>query len=88
MDNSCPSPSPHVAGKLTLTTRLAYGVGEFAGEVPGSILVFFLLFFLTNVAGLSAGLAGLVLMIGKLWDAINDPIIGWLSDRTRTPLVQ
>lgn len=41
--------------------------------------------FLTNVAGLPAGLAGSVLMVGKIWDAINDPIVGVLSDRTVHP---
>lgn len=71
---------------LTLTTKLSYGLGELAGELPNNILVFYLLFFLTTVAGLNPTLAGSVLLVGKLWDAINDPIIGWLSDRTRSPL--
>lgn len=45
---------------------------------------FFLLNFLINIAGLSPGRAGLVLLIGKIWDAVNDPIVGTLTDRTRT----
>ena len=57
-----------------------------SSEVTGSILVFFLLYFLTNVAGLNPALAGSVLLIGKVWDALTDPIVGWLSDRTRSPL--
>lgn len=69
---------------IGLSTQFSYGVGEFASEVPGSVLVFFFLFFLTNVVGLNAGLAGTVLLVGKVWDAINDPIIGWLSDRTNS----
>lgn len=40
--------------------------------------------FLTNVVGLDAGLAGLVVLVGRLWDSINDPLIGALSDRLRT----
>ncbi len=67
---------------LNLKTKLTYGVGEMSNEVPGSILVFFLLFFLTNRAGLNPGLAGSVLLVAKIWDAINDPLVGWLSDRT------
>ena len=43
-----------------------------------------MLFFFTNVAGLPPGLAGSILMIGKISDAINDPIIGVLSDKTRS----
>lgn len=69
---------------IDLGTKLAYGLGEWGGEVPGSLQVFYVLFFLTNVAGLSPGTASSVLAIGKLWDAFNDPIVGWLSDRTRS----
>ncbi len=81
-----PLPQKTSPGKLNLPTKVAYGVGELGGEIPGNILVFFLLFFLTNVAGLNPTLAGSVLLIGKVWDAINDPMIGYLSDRTRSPL--
>ncbi|MGA1623870.1 MAG: MFS transporter [Synechocystis sp.] len=70
--------------KLHFTTKLAYGAGDFGPAIAANILVFYLLFFLTDVAGLPAGLAGSVLMIGKIFDAINDPIIGLLSDRTQT----
>lgn len=71
---------------LSLTTKLAYGVGELAGSLPGNILVFFFLIFLTDAVGLSPTLAGTVVMIAKIWDGINDPLVGWLSDRTRSPL--
>ncbi|MEA5534797.1 MFS transporter [Crocosphaera sp. XPORK-15E] len=70
--------------KLNFTTKLAYGAGDFGPAITANILVFYLLFFFTDVAGLPAGLAGSVLMIGKISDAINDPIIGILSDRTRS----
>ncbi|XTZ12723.1 MAG: MFS transporter [cyanobacterium endosymbiont of Rhopalodia inflata] len=68
--------------KLTFSTKFFYGIGELSGSLPSNILIFFFLFFLTNVAGLSPGLAGLMMLVGKVWDAINDPIIGWLSDHT------
>ncbi len=70
--------------KLHLTTKLAYGAGDFGPAVTANILVFYLLFFLTDVAGLPAGLAGSVLMIGKIFDAVNDPIVGFWSDRLTT----
>ncbi|QHV00187.1 MFS transporter [Synechocystis sp. CACIAM 05] len=72
------------AEKLHFTTKLAYGAGDFGPAITANILVFYLLFFLTDVAGIPAALAGSVLMIGKIFDAINDPIIGLLSDRTRS----
>lgn len=70
--------------KLNFSTKLAYGAGDMGPAMTANILVFFLLYFFTNVAGLPAGLAGSILMIGKIADAINDPIVGMLSDRTRT----
>ena len=70
---------------LTLWSKLAYAVGGLAHSVgPGTIVAFWYLFFLTDVAGLAPSLAGLTIIIGGVWDAVNDPLIGWLSDRTRT----
>ena len=70
--------------KLNLSTKIAYGAGDMGPAITANILVFFLLYFFTNVAGLSPGLAGSILAIGKISDAINDPVTGILSDRTRT----
>ena len=70
--------------KLNFSTKLAYGSGDMGPAIAANILVFFLLYFFTNVAGLPAGLAGSILAIGKIGDAINDPVAGILSDRTRT----
>lgn len=70
--------------KLNFTTKLAYGSGDMGPAITANILVFFLLYFFTNVAGLRPDLAGSILAIGKIGDAINDPIAGILSDRTRT----
>jgi sugar (Glycoside-Pentoside-Hexuronide) transporter len=70
--------------KLRPFTRLAYGAGELGPAMAGSTMIFFQFVFLTTVAGLRADLAGTVLLIGKIWDAVNDPLIGWLSDHTRT----
>jgi len=72
------------AAPLSLWTKLAYGVGGVGSSATGSMLVFFFLYFLTDVAGLSAALAGSVLMLGQVSDAISDPIIGMLSDRTQS----
>ena len=52
--------------------------------ITSALLAFSLFIFLTTVAGLPPGLAGTVLLIGKIWDAVNDPIIGVLSDRTQS----
>ncbi len=76
---------PDLNPVLSWQTKLAYGAGELAMSVPGNILAFFLMFFYTNVVGLSPSWAGWLLMIGRLVDLVNDPLVGWLSDRTRSP---
>jgi len=43
--------------------------------VIANITLFFLLIFFTDVAGIPAGLAAMILLIGKVWDAVNDPIV-------------
>lgn len=85
-DNSSASSSPTVpkTEKLSFFTKLAYGAGDLGSAVTANILVFFLSPFLTDVAGLAPGLAGLTQLIGKIWDAVNDPIVGVLSDRTNS----
>ncbi len=72
------------AEKLNLKTKLAYGAGDLGPAITANISVFFLLVFFTNVAGIPAALAGSILMIGKIWDAINDPFVGILTDRTQS----
>jgi GPH family glycoside/pentoside/hexuronide:cation symporter len=68
--------------RLSLKTKLAYGAGDLGAAIVSAINGFFLLNFMINVAGLRPGTAGTIFLIVKIWDAVNDPIIGWLTDRT------
>ena len=61
---------------------LAYGLGDAGTGLAATTLGFYLFPFFTSVAGLPALIAGNLLMVIKLWDAINDPLIGWMSDHT------
>lgn len=71
--------------KLSSWSKIAYAVGVLAHSVgPGTIVAFWYLFFLTDVAHLNPALAGVTIIVGGVWDAVNDPLVGWLSDRTRT----
>jgi len=70
--------------KLDLKTKLAYGAGDLGPAITANISAFYLLFFFTTVAGIPVGLAGSILMVGKIWDAINDPFVGVLTDRTNS----
>jgi GPH family glycoside/pentoside/hexuronide:cation symporter len=73
---------PAAVERLSFWRKVAYGAGEMGPSMAGSTMIFFQMVFLTNVAGLRPALAGSVLLVGKIWDAVNDPLIGWLSDRT------
>jgi GPH family glycoside/pentoside/hexuronide:cation symporter len=73
-----------ISDRLNFSTKLAYGAGDLGTAITANILAFFLLYFFTNVAGMKPALAGSVLLIAKISDAINDPIIGVLSDRTNS----
>ena len=68
---------------LSLRVKLGFGVCDLGGNLFFTMMGFHLLFFLTDIAGLGAGLAGTALMIGKIWDAVTDPAVGVLSDRTQ-----
>lgn len=71
--------------KLTNKTKILYGVADLGISLLTSSIQFFLLFYYTDIAGINPGLAGSALLVGKLtWDAINDPVFGYLSDRTRS----
>ena len=68
--------------RLPITEKLAFGAGDLGPAIATAVSSFFQLIFLTTVAGLRADVAGLILLIAKIWDAVNDPVIGWLTDRT------
>ncbi len=70
--------------KLSWKIKLGYGAGEFASSIFWITIAFWLMNYLTDEVGLSAALAGLAIMIGKVFDAITDPGVGFLSDRTRS----
>ncbi|RPJ05244.1 MAG: MFS transporter, partial [Spirochaetaceae bacterium] len=72
--------------KLSFKTKLGFGVGDIGGNLIFQIMGFWLLNYLTDTVGLSAALAGTALMIGKFWDAITDPIMGIISDRTKSKM--
>lgn len=71
--------------KLTLKSKVLYGIADLGISLLTASIQFFLLFFYTDIAGIDPALAGMALLVGKLtWDAINDPLFGYLSDRTRS----
>ena len=68
------------------TGVLRYAVGEFGLGLTNHAVVAYAIFLYSDTLGLAAGLAGLARGINAVWDGVNDPLFGWLSDRTRTRL--
>lgn len=65
--------------------KIIYALGELMPSVGvGTVIPFYFLFFLTDVAGIRPGTAGTLLLAARIWDGINDPLVGALSDRTRS----
>lgn len=78
------SSAPPVPKPLTLGRKLGFTVGEYACNLYWQSLSLFLLFFYTDVVGLSAATAGLIYMIASIWDGAIDPVMGAIADRTRS----
>ncbi len=78
------APTDTSAEKVPLITKFAFGAGDVGPAVATAIMSFFLLYFLTDIARITPAVAGLILLLAKIWDAFNDPVIGMVSDRVRT----
>ncbi len=67
-------------------TRAAYGIGDYAICLYWSGVGLYLLYFYTDVVGISPLLAGWIYALGIAWDAITDPFMGYIAERTRTKM--
>ena len=72
--------------KLSVGQKLGFGIFDLGGNMFFTIMGFWCLKYLTDVVGLMAAMAGAAVMIGKIWDAVTDPMMGYISDRTITRL--
>ncbi len=72
-------------GKLSAGTKFAYGTADLGIAMVTAAIQFVLFFYYNKVLGIDPALVGTALLVGKFtWDAINDPLVGYISDRTRT----
>ena len=71
--------------KVPGSIKVKYGIGDMGVAMLTAITQFFLMIYYTDVALIDPAVVGSALMAGKLtWDAVNDPLFGYLSDRTKT----
>lgn len=73
-----------MAHKITTREKVFYGIGGLGENMIFALSSTFLLPFFTDVLGIGAGVAGTIFLIARIWDAINDPIMGTLVDKTKT----
>lgn len=70
--------------KIPVKEKIGYGLGDTASNFFFQMFVNFLLFFYTDVFGIPAAAAGTMFLLTRIWDTINDPIMGVIADRTET----
>ncbi len=70
--------------KLTTREKFAYGLGDMASNIVYQAVINVLMYFYTDVYGIEAAAAGTLMILVRFFDAIIDPIMGAVADRTRT----
>ena len=68
--------------KIGFWNYVAYGAGDLYGGGAFFIVTTFAMYYFVNVVGMHPVLAGLIPAIGKIWDAVSDPMMGYISDHT------
>jgi len=70
--------------KLSIKEKVGFSLGDTASNLFFQTFIFFLMFFYTDVFGIPASAVATIFLVGRIWDAINDPIMGAIADRTNT----
>jgi len=70
--------------RLALMEKFGYGLGDTASNIVFQVVINFMLYFYTDVFGITAAAAGTLMLAVRLFDAVTDPIMGGIADRTRT----
>jgi GPH family glycoside/pentoside/hexuronide:cation symporter len=73
-----------MAAPLPRSVALGYGLGSMGTGMYATVPGLLLLYYMTDVLGIGAGLAGLAIFVPRMWDVISDPLMGSISDRTRS----
>jgi GPH family glycoside/pentoside/hexuronide:cation symporter len=69
---------------ISIKEKIGYGFGDFASSMFWKMFSMYLMFYYTDVFGMSAAVVGTMFLITRIWDSALDPIIGIISDRTTT----
>ena len=69
---------------LKITEKIGYGFGDMASSMFWKVFSYYLPFFYSNVFGLTLDQVALLLIVTRVWDAVSDPMMGVIADRTNT----
>lgn len=69
---------------ISLREKLCYGIGAYGKDLVYAIVSTFIMVYYTDVVGVSPTFVGVIFLGARIWDAINDPIMGWIVDNTKT----
>jgi GPH family glycoside/pentoside/hexuronide:cation symporter len=72
------------SSRLSVKEKFGYGLGDTASHFVWDMVGFWILIFYTDTFGISAAAAGTIMFIARIWDMFSDPLMGVISDRTRT----
>ena len=72
------------SAKLPVREKIGYGLGDAASNIFFQTVNTFLLFYYTDVFGINPAVAGTLFVLARFWDALIDPFVGTLADRTRS----
>ena len=73
-----------IDSKMNMPSAIAYVIGSGGASASFSMINTYLMLFYTDVVGLTATAISLIMMIARVWDAVNDPMMGVIADRTQT----
>ena len=74
----------NLGGRLSIGEKVGFGLGDTASNILYQAWSFFLMIFYTDVFGIDAKVASFMFLITRIWDMVNDPVMGMIADRTNT----
>ncbi len=74
------------SGKLSVWTKIGYGMGEAGSQFSFTLISSYLTIFYSDVVGLAPAAISIIMLVARVWDAVNDPMFGAIAENTRTRL--
>lgn len=70
--------------EIRIREKISYGIGAYGKDLVYALVATFLMVYYTDVVGVSPAFVGGLFLVARIWDAFNDPLMGWIVDNTKT----